>query len=134
MSWSAQVDAVVNKANNVLSTDYRTLESTNQEAFSTLYKALVRPLLEYAALVWCPCLVKDILALEKVQRLGEYHASCLEYDERLKILNWPTLGKQRHFISLVEFYKTILVLNNLKLSDFFEFTRDNRTRANHPFN
>ena len=36
--------------------------------FSQLYKSLVRPILEYAAPVWSPYLIKDIAALEKVQR------------------------------------------------------------------
>jgi len=68
LSWSAQVHAVVHKANRILGVVYRTLGPSNVEAFSTLYKSLGRPVLEYAAPVWCPYLVKDILALEKVQR------------------------------------------------------------------
>ena len=63
-----QVDAAVNKANKILGIVYRTLGPTNQEAFSILYITLVRPILEYAAPVRCPYLVKDILAFEKVQR------------------------------------------------------------------
>ena len=100
--WSAQIYAVVHKANRSLGVVYRTLGPSNVEAFSTLYKTLVRPILEYAIPVWCPYLVKDILALEKVQR----RASCLalgqrrgdmEYEDRLKILNWPTLEKRYIF-------------------------------------
>jgi len=68
LSWSAQVHAVVHKANRILGVIYRILGPSNVEAFSTLYKSLVRPVLEYAAPVWCPYLVKDILALENVQR------------------------------------------------------------------
>lgn len=106
LSWSAQVNAVVKKANKMLGIVYRALGRTNQEAFSTLYKALVRPILEYAAPA-CPYLVEDILALEKVQRrasrlaLGQRRGE-MEYDERLRILNRPTLEKRRHFTSLVE--------------------------------
>ena len=40
--------------------------------FLPLYKTLVRLFLEYAAPVWCPYLVKDILTLEKAR--GEHHA------------------------------------------------------------
>ena len=108
------------------------------EAFSILYITLVRPILEYAAPVRCPYLVKDILALEKVHRrasrvaLGQKRGD-KEYEERIKILNIPTLEKRRHFISLIECYKIIFDLNNLKFSDFFELTLDKRTRANHSF-
>ena len=51
-------------------------------------------------------LVKDILALEKVRRrasrlaLGQKRGE-MEYEEHIKILNWPTLEKRRHFISLI---------------------------------
>ena len=91
LSWSAQVHAVVHKANRILGVVYRTLGPSNVEAFSTLYKSLVRPVLEYAVPVWCPYLVKDILALEKVQRRASHLAlgqrrGDMEYEDRLKIL------------------------------------------------
>ena len=57
----------------------------------------------------------------------------MEYEDRLKILKWPTLEKRRHYISLVECYKTVFGLNGLNFSDFFELALDTRTRANHPF-
>ena len=57
LSWSAVVYRQI---------EYRTLGPSNVEA--TLWKTLERPILEYAAPVWCPWLAKDILALEKVQR------------------------------------------------------------------
>ena len=57
----------------------------------------------------------------------------MEYEDRLKILNWPTLEKRRHFNSLVECFKTVIGLNGLNFSNFFELALDTRTRANHPF-
>ena len=57
----------------------------------------------------------------------------MEYEECVKILNWPTLEKRRHFNSLLECYKIVFGVNNLKFSDFFELTLDKRTRANHSF-
>ena len=100
----------------------------------------MRPILEYAVPIWCPYLVKDILALEKVQRrasrlaLGQRRGDMeYMYEGRLKILTWPTLEKRRHYISLVECYKTVFSLHGLNLSDFFELALDTRTRANHPY-
>ena len=94
MTWGAQVDAAVDKASRILGIVYRTIGPTNQETCSILYITLVRPILGYAAPVWCPYLVKDVLALEKVQRrasrlaLEQKHGK-MEYEERIKILNWP---------------------------------------------
>ena len=67
-SWSNHVDAMVYKANIVVDLLKRTVGSKNREIFSMLYKSLVRPILEYACLVWSPYLVNGKLALEKVQR------------------------------------------------------------------
>ena len=85
--------------------EYRTIGPTNQEVFSILNITLARPILENAAPVYCQYLVKDILVLEKVQRrashlaLGQKRGE-MEYEERIRILNWPTLEKQRHLISM----------------------------------
>ena len=74
--------------------------SLNPSAFSTLYKSLVRPVLEYATLAWNPYLAKDLLALERVQRrasrlaLGQKKGE-MEYEDRLRKLKWPTLETRR---------------------------------------
>ena len=68
LSWSNNVDAIVNKANKVVGLIKRTVGSKNKEIFSMLYKSLVKPILEYVCPVWSPYLVKDKLAIEKVQR------------------------------------------------------------------
>ena len=100
LSWSDHTHDVVNKTNRVLGVIKRVLGSKNITEFSLLYKSLVRPILEYAAPVWCPFLVKDIVLLEKVQRgasrlpldqrRGEMH-----YEERCAILKWSPLEKRR---------------------------------------
>ena len=59
-----------------------------------LFKALVRPILEYANVVWCPFLKKDKDRVEKVQRRFTKRIKGmkdLNYEERLKALNLPSL-------------------------------------------
>ena len=139
LSWSKQVNVTVNKANKLLGLVHRTVGSSNPGAFSTLYKSLVRPVLEYAAPVWNPAyLVKDVLALERVQRrasrlaLGQKRGE-MDYDDRLRKLKWPTLETRTLFLSLVECYKIVFDMNKLNFDDLFEFTKCNSTRANHPY-
>ena len=67
LSWSKHVNVTVNKANKLLGLVHRTVGSSNHGTFSTSYKSLVRPVLEYAAPAWNLYLAKDVLALEKVQ-------------------------------------------------------------------
>ena len=111
----------------------------NSELFSKLYKSLVRPILEYCSSVWCPHLKKDSNILEKVQcraskcALGNIGQD-MPYEERLKLLKWPTLEQRRLSLSLIECYKTINRLNGLDTVAFFTFAHDFRPlRANHPF-
>ena len=83
---------------------------------------------------------KDIKALEKVQRkafrcaLRNKGGHEISYEERLNILQWPTLEKKRDYLSLVEFYKTIHGLNGLDPSMYLTFASDFRQlRSNYPY-
>ena len=116
---------VVNNANKVLGLIKRTIGSVNKEIFSTLYKTLVRPILEYASPVWCPYLVKNIVLLEKVQRrasrlaLGQRRGE-MSYEDRCEMLRWSQLTDRRLYFSLIECYKLVFGLNSLCFCDFFE--------------
>lgn len=68
LSWNKHVDKTVNKAKIVLGVIKRTVDTLNQQVFATLYKLVIRPILEYAVPAWCPYLVKNIQAVENVQK------------------------------------------------------------------
>ena len=80
----------------------------DKESFMCLYKAMVRPHLEYANQVWAPRYQRQIDALENVQRRatrlipGLKH---LSYEDRLKYLKLPTLTYRRLRGELIEVYK-----------------------------
>ena len=68
---------------------------------------------------------------EKVQRRASKCAlgnvgQDMPYEERLKLLKWPSLEQRRLFSSLIECYKTINRLNGLDPSAFFTFAHDFR--------
>ena len=96
----------------------------------------MRPILEYASTVWSPHLVKNIVAIEKVQRrasriaLGQKPQD-MPYEERCTLLNWNTLEHRREYLSLVECYKTVFGLNGLNFNDYFEYCKSKITRVNH---
>jgi hypothetical protein len=71
---------------------------------------MIRPILEYACVVWNPFLLKQIKQIESVQRLVTKRVcgySSLSYDERLRLLHLPTLSCRRQYFDLVEIYKII---------------------------
>ena len=103
-----------------------------------LYISLVRPILEYAAPVWNPYLVKDIHALEQVQRRASRLAlrqkrNEMAYEERCKLLGWPKLSTRRLYLSLIECYKIVFGISHLHFDDYLEYTKIKSTRSNQPY-
>ena len=138
LSWGYPISYTLNKANKVLGTIKRSVGTANSNVFSMLYKSLVRPILEYAAPVWCPYLVKDVNALENVQRRASRLAlnqrrGDMSYEDRCKLPKSPSLSDRRTFLSLVECYKIVFGFYHLKFEDSFDFATTLSTRANHQY-
>ena len=75
---------------------------------ATLYKSLVRPILEYGHCSTRPYYNKDMDALENVQRrITKFSPRLrfLPYEERLRKLEIPTLAYRFHRGDLIEMYK-----------------------------
>ena len=68
LSWDHHISSICAKANMVLGLIRRPFGSSNAVGIATAFKALVRPILEYACPVWSPYLVKHIHAIESIQR------------------------------------------------------------------
>ena len=61
----------------------------NKDAIVLLYSSLIRPILEYGAVIWHPYLRKDILNIEYVQKRFTKlipQVNHLPYQNRLKLL------------------------------------------------
>ena len=88
----------------------RTFVCLDLQCFSLLYKSLVRPHLEYGVTVWFPHKVKDIEAIEKVQKRATKQVNQirkLSYCERLKKLNLLTHRYRRHRGDTIETFKIL---------------------------
>ena len=58
----------------------------------------------------------------------------MSYEDRCKLLNWPTLSIRRDYLSLIECYKIVFGLSeNINFNDYFEFSKLSSTRSNHRF-
>ena len=108
LSWKPHVLSVVARSNRLLGLLKRTFGSHSQALF-TGYKAMIRPILEYACQAWNPHQAHLIEKLECVQRnvtrwiIGKD----TPYEDRLKFLKLPTLVQRREFLSLVQLFKFI---------------------------
>ncbi|CAC5361163.1 unnamed protein product [Mytilus coruscus] len=89
LKFEKHISTIVNKAQRVLSLIHHSFDYMDQDMFLTLYKSIVRPLLEYATCVWSPHLKKDIRKLESVQRRATKlvkNINHLSYEDRLRSL------------------------------------------------
>ena len=101
------------KARSLSGMIMRTFVNKTRTILVPIYKALIRPVVEYGNPVWCPYLRKDIDQIEKIQRdftRNIIGMKDLDYEERLKLLRLPSLEYRRIRGDMIEVYK---ILNNL---------------------
>ena len=97
----------------------RTFTYIDEPTFLMLYKALVRPHLEYANSVWNPY----ITALENVQRRATKLIpgfKDMTYENRLRKLKLPTLAYRRKRGNLIEAFKLTSGLYDTALPSLLE--------------
>jgi len=68
MKISLHITNISRKAHNRANLIIRCFHSKNIQSLIASYKVYVRPILEYSSVAWNPYLIKDIKALESVQR------------------------------------------------------------------
>ena len=98
-----------------------------------LFKALVRPILEYGNAVWSPYMRKDINAIEDVQRLFTKRImdmNDLDYTDRLSRLRLPSLEFRRLRGDMIEVFKITNHFYDIKTTHSFFELCENSTRNN----
>ena len=78
----------------------------------TLYKSLIRPVLEYGSPTWAPWHQKDISSLDKVQR------KCLKLSNTN--LSLPSLQSRRNYLDLCEVYRFTHGMYKTEADTFFQ--------------
>ena len=107
---SEHIKVITNKANKVLGCIKRSFTYLDNEMLVTLYKSLVRPIVEYGSPVWSPHMIKDITEVEKIQRQATKlvpDIKDLPYTQRLLSLGLPTLLYRRDRRDLIEVFCTL---------------------------
>jgi hypothetical protein len=110
IAFDKHIQLQVNKANQLVGIIRRTFDHLEYRTFCLLFKALVRPHLEYAGSVWSPHKICDIESIENVQRRATKmlpHLKDKSYEERLRILQLPTLKYRRLRGDMIETFKIL---------------------------
>ena len=111
----------------------RAFTDLNNDGFLKLYKAMVRPIMEYANTIWGPHFLLDIRRLERVQRRATKMIPSLNdqsYQHRLTSLDLPSLTYRNTRGDLIFLYKLINGYFNLDFSTFFTLSPNIHTRGN----
>ena len=105
----------------------------DNHTFCLLFKALVRPHLEYAHSVWTPYKKADITSIENVQKRATKMLPTLKnltYEERLRALKLPTLRFRRLRGDMIETFKILKGIYDRKVTeDLFELNQESKSRG-----
>jgi ribonuclease P/MRP protein subunit RPP40 len=120
------------KANTVLGMIKRNIHFKSKDVIVRLYKALVRPRLEFCVQAWCPYLRKDIDMIERVQRratklIEGFKDKC--YSERLSHCGLISMEKRRVRGDLIQVFKMLMDKDRADFNKFFEIQTSYRTRG-----
>ena len=114
MKWNTHINNITKKASSTLGFIKRNLRRCPTSCKKTAYLALVRPLLEYGAIIWDPYQKQEIDQMERIQRKA---VRFISRDFRsntpgfvtglLKKHNLPTLQERRQDLRLTFLYKVV---------------------------
>jgi hypothetical protein len=110
---SSHCSLIAKKANSRAKLIIKCFLSRSASNFIRAFMCYVRPLLEYASVVWNPWLLQDINLIENVQRSFTRKVCFLcnlpavSYDERLVLFNMEKLELRRLKFDLIETFKII---------------------------
>ena len=110
LSWSPHISNIAAKANRTLNFLKRNLSCCSSNIKATAYLTIVRPSMEYAAVIWDPYHHNNIQQLEKVQRraarwvLNDFNRFS-SVTAMLQHLSWPSLQLRRKISRLQALFK-----------------------------
>ena len=115
LTWKSHVETIVNKANSVMGFLSHNFKHCSSGVKNKCYHTLIRPVLEYASIVWSPYLATLINKIESVQRrsarfiLNDYGRTS-SVTNMLERLNLPLLETRRAHNRAIMMFK---ILNNI---------------------
>ena len=111
LSWNNHIGTVTKKANNINAFLSRNISSCPSNIKARCYTTLVRPIMEYACVIWDPVTQRNIRDLEMVQRraarfvIGDYRTTS-SVTQMLEQLQWQTL-QERKRAKVIMLYRVV---------------------------
>jgi hypothetical protein len=132
LKFDDHINQIVKTANSRLGIIRRSFSYFENHSFKIMYCALVRSILEYNGPVFSPGLWRQVELMEAVQRRATKMLPDLKnlpYDQRLRILNLPTLVFRRIRGDLINVFKYVQSIYSVNHDHLFSFS-ENILRGN----
>ena len=127
LKWHHHIQTIKTRAMQKCYQILRSFNSKNIWILLKSYLTYVRPILEYASVIWNPYLIKDIDAIEAVQRyytrriLRRCNLPFSSYSDRLHMLNLHSLEYRRLETDLIMVFKITHNLVDVRFDDLFTY-------------
>lgn len=132
LSFNNHIDRAVSKAFNKLGLINKVFQNKSRKSIARLYKAYIRPTLEYSSVVWNPHTIGNTTKLERVQRrmcrmIPSIHD--LPYKMQLASLGMLSLKARRLRYQLISIFKMYIKTTDIELGSLFTLAKDKNTRG-----
>ena len=134
MKFHEHSASTVKKANRILGLIKKSFDYLDNANMNLLYKAMIRPILEYGNVAWGPHYKMDQKKIERVQKRATRLVPSLRhlsYEERLEKLHLPTLSYRRKRGDMIVVYKIMTGRANGK--QFFQVENARGRTRGHQF-
>ena len=132
MKFSEHCDIAASNGNQILGLIRRKITNNDKKLIIPLYKAIVRPHLEYCIQTWRPYRKEDIYTLKCIQRRVTKiipQLRYVSYEERLTECGLTTLETRRLRGDQIEVFKILNGCENIDRNMFFSLKKDSRNRG-----
>ena len=136
LTWKEHIKIATHKANTALAFLRRNLKPCSLHIKTKCYLGTVRPIIEYACMVWAPHTTQDINRIEMIQRRAArfvynnyYHS--VSVSSMLESLGWPTLLVRRNYLKLLLTYKILKAMISIPSDNFKPVTLNTRGYRSH---
>ena len=123
LTFEQHISQKVMKANAIMGSIRRAFTFLDKNLFRKLFVTFVRPHLEYAQSVWAPHSAKHVNMIESVQQRATRLVNDfknIEYSDRLRLLDLPTLAHRRARGDMIEIWKHFNVYDKSSLGQAFK--------------
>ena len=138
LKWNTHINKTAQRANTTSAFLHRNIRTCPRKIKHLAYTTLVRPILEYASIIWDPRTDSNTLKLETVQRrsarriMQNYnrHASVTTM---LQHLDLPTLQQRRRHSKIIMLYRIRHQLANIPTTTYITPAARNTQHYNLPY-